>query len=91
MENDNILLYLQRDDLPPDIRDIADEEGLETVRKLLKLFPGVTLHIPYVKSIKPLVKRYIRENMDRKPPAALAPEVGLTVRKVKEIINGMRE
>lgn len=91
MTNDEILQYLQKDDLPPDIRDIADEEGIETVKKLLKLFPGVTLHIPLVKSIKPLVHRYIRQNMEIKPPAFIAPQVGLTVRKVKEIINTMNK
>lgn len=89
MISDEILQYLKKDDLPPDIRDIAEEEGIETVKKLLKLFPGVTLHIPLVKSIRPLVHRYIKENMERRPAATIAPQVGLTVRKVKEIINTM--
>ncbi|MFP4544549.1 MAG: hypothetical protein ACLFQU_09960 [Candidatus Kapaibacterium sp.] len=55
---------ISRDELTPDLQLIADICGLDTVRQLLKEYPGMNFYIPKVTRLDSFVSRIVRENKD---------------------------
>jgi len=86
MIEEEILKDLQESDLPDNFMIVADNCGIEVVRKLILELGGLQFCIPKLTSIKPLIKRYIAQNPE-KNNQRLARELSLNVRTIDNIID----
>lgn len=80
-------------DLTPDLRDLAEVIGLDTVRLILSTFGGETLHIPTPRSFRPAIRKFIRVQLQsakdrsddcRAMERQLAAALGLTTRVIRK-------
>lgn len=55
---------IEAHELTPDLQMLASSCGIETVRKLLREFGGLSFYIPKLTRLDDFVFRYIRENSD---------------------------
>lgn len=90
MNTDDIVSGLAPDDLPGDLRLIADVVGVENAVKLSNSFRGCTL---YLRNIDPILKRKrnteIRNNYDRGDVRVkdLAIKYKLSKRQIENILS----
>lgn len=89
---ENLLNELQRDDLPEDLRDVADAIGIEAMRALILRFHGERIYLPFPQRIESLVVRFIRKNYRADDSGStnvreLAREVGMSVAYVKGVLR----
>lgn len=87
-----ILTYpIQFEDVPEELRDVAQELGLEAFLKLVSLCGGQELYIPKRESLERGPRdRAIRSRFDGGNYRALAAQYRLSVRQIRKIINGVR-
>lgn len=90
MKNSILIEMLEEKDLAQykDLSFVAETCGLDLVKRLLSKAEGFDIHIPQIKNITPLVRRYIQQNFKNgKDPNKIAAELGITPAHVKRIIN----
>lgn len=81
-------LQIQPDDLPAELRQIADLIGLESVLALVRARGGEAIYIPKQDSVAAAARnRAIRAQFNGHNHAELARRYNLTVRWVNEIIS----
>lgn len=90
--NSTVLTYaIQFEDVPEELRDIADALGMEAFLKLIALCGGQDLYIPKRESLERGPRdRAIRDRFDGGNYRALAAQYRLSVRQIRKIINGTR-
>lgn len=90
--NSTVLTYaIQFEDVPEELRDIADALGMEAFLKLIALCGGQDLYIPKRESLERGPRdRAIRARFDGGNYRALAAQYRLSVRQIRKIINGTR-
>lgn len=86
----NLLDYLEISDLPEDLKDIANECGLETVKLLLRVFPSTNIYIPNLKNLESPVKKYISERYKKKTPRELARDLSLSEPHIRKMIRSLK-
>ena len=87
MRNDDVINILEEKDLPEHFQIVAETCGIETARILIKELGGITVSIPMLTSLRPLLERYIRDNVNDIPIKKIAWELGMNERAVKNIFN----
>lgn len=84
---------IQPNDLQGDLRLICDACGIEVVRSLLENCSGVTFYIPSATAITPLLKRYIDNRFEGRPPKGeleikvLAVELSMSTASIRSLIK----
>lgn len=79
------------EDIPLDLRDIAETIGMEAFLGLIHLCGGQNLYIPKMESLQRDGRdRDIRARFDGGNYRALAAQYRLSERQVRKIINGQR-
>ena len=88
---EDFCMHIQLGDIPEESRSIAEELGLESFLKLVKLCPGQTLYIPMLASLCLNARdREIRRRFTGKNGKQLAREFALSERQIRKIMNGRR-
>ena len=91
MTNTVLTYAIQFEDVPEELRDIADALGMEAFLKLIALCGGQDLYIPKRESLERGPRdRAIRARFDGGNYRALAAQYRLSVRQIRKIINGTR-
>jgi hypothetical protein len=85
----DIFNLVNEDDLTPDLIIMADICGLESVRQMLRQFPGMGFYIPKLSRLDGFVNRYIKENTD-KPVKILAKDLKVSEQYLKKICRERR-
>lgn len=80
----NIYDYIEKEDLNEYLQEIASENGIETVRKLIENSPRSTIHIPKVTSLKDVVRRFITDNPEL-TKMDLCKQLNVTKRWLREL------
>lgn len=84
-------MHIQLDDIPEEMRIIAEELGLESFLKLVKLCSGRALYIPVLASLcRNARDREIRSRFTGGNYNQLAGEFALSARQIRKIINERR-
>lgn len=78
--------YLTEEDLTLDLRLFASVCGIETMRKILKNFSGISFYFPKVSRFESLVIKYIKENKN-KPNSQIAKELRVSSQYIKILRN----
>lgn len=91
MRNDEIIELLEENDLPEHFQIVAETCGIETARILIKELGGITVSIPMVTSLRSLLERYIRENVNEIPIKRIARELGMSERAITNILKKLKE
>lgn len=87
MKKEQILNYLEYDDLTTDLKTIADCYGLDYVKQLYLVFDGFTIHIPKIKLMNNLLKRYILNECKGKSFKRICKEVDRPYEFVHNILQ----
>jgi hypothetical protein len=82
----SLLEDIQPEDLPGDLKFIAEVAGIDVVRLLLKHFPGMRIDIP-VRPNREAVKRYIETHFDGSNAGPLASHLGISSRTVLRLLG----
>lgn len=91
MTNTVLTYSIEPQDVPEELRDIADALGMEAFLKLIALCGGQDLYIPKRESLERGPRdRAIRDRFDGGNYRALAAQYRLSVRQIRKIINGTR-
>lgn len=90
MEVDKILENLTVDDLPLDLKILAEESDLDVVRSLLRVWDGHKIQIPKINYMNDVLKRYIAKNID-KEPSILSRNIDRPVDVVRQFIREIKE
>ena len=89
--NESELRAIRMEDIPPEHRDLAEELGMDSYLKLLRLCGGQSLYVPKLESIQRDGRdREIRARFNGGNYRALAAQFRLSERQVRKIINGRR-
>lgn len=91
MRNEEIIEMLEENDLPEHFQIVAETCGIETARLLIKELGGITVSIPMVTSLRSLLERYIRENVNEIPIKRIARELGMSERAITNILKKLKE
>lgn len=85
------LRKIRMEDVPLDQRDIAEELGMDSYLKLIRLCGGQSLYVPKLESLQRDGRdREIRARFNGSNYRALAIQFKLSERQVRKIINGAR-
>jgi Mor family transcriptional regulator len=81
------------EDLPKDLRLLAEAIGLETVRDIMDKLEGHTFYIRSAQRLGPAARRFIRERYRREPDGTdngreLASALRLSLKHVYNAANG---
>ena len=71
-------------------REMADLLGNAAALKIWNRYSGLTISFPRQLYSKEYVRRYVEENEGILKPAEMAREVGLTERRIRQIIRDIR-
>ena len=89
--SENDLRAIRMEDIPPEQRDIAEELGMDSYVKLVRLCGGQNLYVPKLESIQRDGRdREIRARFNGGNYRVLAAQFRLSERQVRKIINGGR-
>lgn len=81
-----ILDKITLDDLPPNLKQIADVVGISVIKELIVKCPGVQVYIP--NSIRTFVnKKYVRDNFTGANYGEISDHLGITVRSVRRLLS----
>ena len=72
-------------------REMAELLGIAAVLKIWKRYSGVSIAFPRQLYSKAYIRQSIEENMGERKPAEIARMVGLTERRVRQIIREIRQ
>lgn len=79
------------EDIPEEYRDIAENLGMDSFLKLIRLCGGQTLYVPMMKTLELEGRdREIRSLFNGGNYRALAIQFRLSERQIRKIINGKR-
>ena len=88
METEKILEHLSKEDLPPDLQLIADNEGIDEVKTWLKYLDGFRVTLPKLNYIDSLMEKYIIDRYrEGKHPVIIAKEIDRSRNYVNMIIR----
>ncbi len=90
MEVDKILENLTVDDLPLDLKILAEESNLDVVRSILRVWDGHKIQLPKINYMNDVLKRYIAKNID-KEPSILSRNIDRPVDVVRQFIREIKE
>lgn len=80
--------YLTKEDLPIQLREIADLIGMEMFIQLIKFYGGSTIYVPTENSIlKPVRNQLIKRNFNGSNYKQLSKEFKISEMQVRNIIN----
>lgn len=80
--------YLTKEDLPIQLREIADLIGMEMFIQLIKAYGGSTIYVPTENSIlKPVRNQLIKRNFNGSNYKQLSKEFKISEMQVRNIIN----
>ena len=85
--NSKLMNYLDIEDLPPDLKDVAEECGLDIVKSLLQVFPSTNIYIPNLKNLEPTVKKYIKDRYRAHSARDLARQLNLSEPHIRKMIR----
>lgn len=89
--NESELRAIRMEDIPPEQRDLAEELGMDSYIKLVRLCGGQNLYVPKLESIQRDGRdREIRARFNGGNYRILAAQFRLSERQVRKIINGGR-
>lgn len=83
-----LLQHLRAEDLPDNLKFVAEVMGLDVVRRLIAECAGLPLYVPRVARMKQLIARYV----DKSKPSPrelqqLARDLNITIRHLRKIIS----
>lgn len=81
-----ILEHLDYTDLTDDLKIIADECGMETVKIILETFDGTAIYIPTVNNIESLLLKYLRFR-ENENPRKLRKEIGRSIEYTQDLLK----
>lgn len=84
MKKNELISLLELEDLSPDMRLIADESGIETVKELFKTCDGLEIRIPRINYCKSLLVKYI-ESRKGVSIKKIAREVDRSPKEIQKI------
>ena len=87
MRNDDVINMLEEKDLPEHFQIVAETCGIETARLLIKELGGITVSIPMLTSLRLLLERYIKSNVNDIPVKKIAWELGMNERAVANMMR----
>jgi hypothetical protein len=89
MEKEFILEYLKEKHLEstPDIKDLADTMGIDTVKNLFRMHETLRLYIPNLSSYKDLLEDVIHDNKNKMSIHELKRITGLSYDTIRRIIK----
>lgn len=90
MKNSVIIEMLQESDLIQyrDLSFVLETCGIELVKLLIANAEGFDIHIPQIKSITPLIRRYIINSHQKgTEDHRIASDLGMTITHVRRIIK----
>jgi hypothetical protein len=80
---------LVRDDLSPDMQMIYDLVGLDTVKKLLVSYSGLSFYVPKITRFDTMIMRYIKQNRE-KTLKQVAMELNVSEQFLKNLVKRFR-
>jgi len=88
---EEILNNLKMEHLSGDIQLVAEVIDLQTARKLLARFDGLTLHIPSTRFMDELIVDYLKTRyggkpMDKKTEYQISQEINRPLREVRKLL-----
>lgn len=83
---DRIINSIKEEDLPEGFKLVAETCGIDVCRTLIENLPGISVNVPMLTSLKPLIERYIVENQER-PRKIIALELGVSEKRVREVLR----
>jgi hypothetical protein len=87
MREDDIFSMMKAQDLPEHFRIVSETCGIETARTLVRELGGITISIPKLTSLKPLLARYIKGNMDEVSIKKIARDLGMNERAIANTVK----
>lgn len=91
MRQDDVYSMMNHQDLPEQFRIVSEVCGIETAKILIKGLGGISVSIPKLTSLRPLLERYIKENIDDVPVKKIAMTLGMNERAIGNIVKKMGE
>lgn len=85
--NEEVVKYIEFDDLPPDMQEVAEVLGIEAARTLISECGGMRLQIPMPKSVKPAIKKYVTVHIKKLTVRQIARRLNFTERYVSSIVK----
>ena len=82
MRNEDIIEMLEEHDLPEHFQIVAETCGIKIAKILIKELSGIAVPIPMVTSLRSLLERYIKENVNEIPINKIARELGMNERAI---------
>ncbi|MBS1562557.1 MAG: hypothetical protein JSS89_13200 [Bacteroidetes bacterium] len=87
MRNIEILEMLEVEDLPDDLRTVAEACGIDVVKSLLIHHGGATIYVPQVTKMPELIRRYLLARYDGRNAADIARDLHVSHRYVKKQVT----
>lgn len=85
---DEILEYLEVEDLSENLQHLAELMGIEFVRQIIKEVAGLQVYVPSVSGMKTLLRRYVAaKKIDGKELVLLARDLNVSHRYIKQVIK----
>ncbi|MRS03102.1 hypothetical protein EG832_07755 [bacterium] len=82
-----VIDYLEREDLTYPWNLIAEDVGMDAIRKLFRRLPSTALYVPNMKKNKKLLKRYVRDNCPDIPAQQLAWDMEISLPFAYDILK----
>lgn len=76
---------IEKEDLTPDLRLIADVCGIIATQKLLKYLNGMCFYIPKLSKLRKFILRYVESN-GNKTTKEIAKELGVTEKFIVNLL-----
>lgn len=91
MQHKELIDSLELEDLREneELYAMAELIGIENMRNVIGCLGGSTIHIPQIQRIKPCVKKYMMNNLDKKRTQLLV-ETGLSKQKINEYYKELK-
>ena len=79
---------MNTEELPPDMREIARDQGIEMVKYLVEVFGGAMLYIPTLKNVEKRIRcRKIIAEFNGSNCSSLAVRYGMSRRQVEKVVR----
>jgi hypothetical protein len=79
---------IEKEDLTEDLDMIADVCGIESVRKLMRNYPGLSFYIPKVARLDTFVVRYLKINK-RRGFKQIAKDLGVSESYLRKVARNI--
>jgi hypothetical protein len=90
MKRNDLIELIDVEDLTPDMKLIAEESGIETVRELFRSCEGLEITIPRINYHESVLIKYVK-NRQGISEKILAKEIGRPLNYVRQLLSEVRK